>query len=99
MDDLVRAYVELIARGVDIADGSVFNVASGRPRSIASVVADLRRRARAGFEVRVAPERMRAAEIPVAAGAAIGWTPYGDWDAAIADVLEHARARLDRPRP
>ena len=34
--DVVRAYAELIARGVDIADGSVFNVASGRPRSIAA---------------------------------------------------------------
>ena len=103
--DVVRAYAELIARGVDIADGSVFNVASGRPRSIASVVSDLRRHARVAFEVRVAADRMRASEIPVAAGdatrlrLATGWTPRGDWDAAIADVLEHARARLGRPGP
>ncbi|MCJ2075424.1 hypothetical protein MKK68_07100 [Methylobacterium sp. E-016] len=88
MGDVVRAYAELIARGLDIADGSVFIVASGRPRSIASLLADLRRHARVAFEVRVAPEWMRAPEIPVATG-----------DAAIADVLEHARARLDRTGP
>ena len=45
MGDVVRASVELIERSVDIADGSVFNVASRRPRSMASVVADLRRHA------------------------------------------------------
>ena len=100
--DVVEAYAALIGRGAAIPDGAVFNVASGRPRSIASVVADLRRHARAAFEVRVAPDRMRPSEIPVAAGdaarlaAAIGWTPRGDWDAALADVLEHARATLDR---
>ena len=103
--DVVRAYAEVIARGGAIADGSVFNVASGRPRSIAGVVADLRRHARVAFEVRVAPDRMRASEIPVASGdatrltAAIGWTPRGDWDAALADVLDHARATLDRTGP
>ncbi|WP_246688293.1 sugar phosphate nucleotidyltransferase, partial [Methylobacterium sp. WL120] len=66
--DVVRAYAELIDRGVDIADGSVFNVALGRPRNIASVVSDLWRHARVAFEVRVAPDRMRASEIPVATG-------------------------------
>ncbi|MFK5599221.1 GDP-mannose 4,6-dehydratase [Methylobacterium sp. HMF5984] len=100
--DVVRAYVDLIGRGLDIADGSVFNVASGRPRSIASVVDDLRRHARVPFEVRVAADRMRPSEIPVAAGdatrltEATGWTPKADWDAALADVLEHARATLGR---
>ena len=102
--DVVQAYAALIARGVDIADGSVFNVASGRPRSIASVVSDLRRHARVAFEVRVAADRMRASEIPVAAGdatrlrLATGWTPRGDWEAALADVLAHARGRLERGR-
>ncbi|TXM64545.1 hypothetical protein FV226_26365 [Methylobacterium sp. WL12] len=95
MDDVVRVYAELFDRGVDIADGSMFNVALGWPRSIASVMSDLWRYARVTFEVRVAPDQMHASEIPVAAGdatrlrLATGLTPRGDWDDAIADVLDH----------
>lgn len=98
--DVVRAYATLIARAEEIADGSVFNVASGRPRSIESVLADLRGHARTPFAVRIAADRMRPSEIPVAAGdasrltAAIGWVPNEDWDAALAGVLADARTRV-----
>lgn len=98
--DVVQAYVDLIGRGTEIVDGSVFNIASGRPRSIESVLSDLRRHARIPFDVRVAKDRMRPSEIPVAAGdatrltEATGWVPRGDWDATLADVLAHARTTI-----
>ena len=38
------------------------------PRTIASVLDGLRARARVPFEIRIAPERVRPAEIPLAAG-------------------------------
>ena len=102
--DVVRAYVDLIGRGAEIVVGSVFNIASGRPRSIESVLSDLRRHARVPFDVRVAQDRMRPSEIPVAAGdatrlnAATGWVPRGNWDSAIAGVLAHARATAERSK-
>lgn len=98
--DVVRAYATLIAQGSQIETGTVFNVASGHPRSIASVLSDMRRHARVPFEVRIAPNRMRPSEIPVAAGdasrlsAATGWAPREDWDRTLSDILVHARTKL-----
>lgn len=98
--DVVRAYAMLIAHGAQIKSGTVFNVASGQPRSIASVLADMRRHARAPFEVRTAADRMRPSEIPVAAGdasrlsASTGWVPREDWDTTLSDILAYARTNL-----
>jgi GDP-4-dehydro-6-deoxy-D-mannose reductase len=100
VSDVVRAYASLIVQGSEIESGTVFNVASGQPRSIASVLEDLRRHARVPFEVRIAPDRMRPSEIPVAAGdasrlsAATGWVPREGWDRTLADILAHARTNL-----
>ena len=66
--DVAAAYADLIGRAESLPDGSVFNISSGQPRTIASVLEDLRARARVPFEIRVAPERVRPAEIPLAAG-------------------------------
>ncbi|MHB2207428.1 NAD-dependent epimerase/dehydratase family protein [Methylobacterium sp. CM6257] len=98
--DVASAYADLIGRAESLADGSVFNISSGHPRTIASVLEDLRARARGSFEIRIAPERVRPAEIPLAAGdagrlhAATGWQPRVDWDVSLTRVLDDARARL-----
>jgi len=98
--DVAQAYADLIGQAEFLADGSVFNISSGQPRTIASVLEDLRARARVPFEIRVAPERVRPAEIPMAAGdagllrAMTGWRPRVAWDAAVNRVLDDARARL-----
>jgi GDP-4-dehydro-6-deoxy-D-mannose reductase len=97
--DVAQAYADLIGRAESLADGSVFNISSGHPRTIASVLADLRTRAQVPFEVRTAPERVRPTEIPLAAGdagrlqAATGWRPRVDWDVSLTRVLDDARAR------
>ncbi|MCJ2086652.1 GDP-mannose 4,6-dehydratase [Methylobacterium sp. E-005] len=98
--DVAQAYADLIRQSDSLRDGSVFNISSGVPRTIASVLEDLRTRARVPFEIRVAPERVRPAEIPMAAGdagllrAMTGWRPRVAWDAAVNRVLDDARARL-----
>ena len=98
IEDVVRAYVGVIARIEQIASGTVFNVASGRPRTIASVLDDLTALARVPFTVRVAPDRMRPSEILMAAGdssrltEATGWRPEGNWTAALASVFDEARS-------
>ncbi|WP_348271406.1 GDP-mannose 4,6-dehydratase [Methylobacterium sp. Leaf89] len=100
VSDVVQAYASLIAQGSEIESGTVFNVASGQPRSIASVLEDLRRHAQVPFEVRIAPDRMRPSEIPVAAGdasrlsAATGWVPRENWNRTLADILAQARTNL-----
>lgn len=97
--DVVRAYVDLIANAKSLPSGTILNIASGAARTIGSVLADLRALARAPFEVKVAPDRMRPSEIPVAAGdsarlrAAIGWAPTNNWTDALASVLADARER------
>ncbi|TXN40719.1 NAD-dependent epimerase/dehydratase family protein [Methylobacterium sp. WL30] len=98
--DVVRAYVALIANAQSIKTGTVYNIASGHPRSIADILTDLRRQSMVPFDIRIVDERMRPAEIAVAAGdsgrimAAIDWAPTEDWDTAISDILAEARAKV-----
>ena len=100
--DVAEAYADLIGRIETLADGSVFNISSGVPRTIASVLEGLRALSTAPFAVTVAPERVRAAEIPLAAGdsrrsrEATGWRPRVAWDTSLARVMDDARARLAR---
>lgn len=100
--DVAGAYADLIGRADELADGSVFNIGSGTPRTIASVLDGLRALATTPFEVHIAPDRVRATEIPLAAGdatrlqRATGWRPCVDWDASLARVMDDARARLMR---
>ncbi|MCC6920769.1 MAG: GDP-mannose 4,6-dehydratase [Alphaproteobacteria bacterium] len=77
---------------------TVFNVASGEPRSIRSIVDDLAHLARRRFEVEIDPARARPSEIPRASGdarrlaAATGWQPRISWLTTLSDTLDHWRA-------
>lgn len=99
--DVVRAYAAIIACSDQIEHGTVLNVANGAPRSIASVVEDLRRLARSPFEVCVRPDRRRPSEIAIAAGDGrklqklTGWTPMIPWTRTLADTLDYAREKLN----
>ncbi|GJD54267.1 NAD-dependent epimerase/dehydratase family protein [Methylobacterium dankookense] len=97
--DVVSAYRAVLTAD-DVPSGTVLNVASGEPRTIASVLEDLRRLATVPFEVSVAPERLRPFEIAVAAGdarrlhAATGWAPVIPWADTLAGILDDARRRI-----
>lgn len=105
--DVVCAYVALVEKAEGLPGLSVFNIASGEARRIGDILEALRRLSRRPFDVRVAPERMRPSQIPVASGsaaaltAAIGWTPAVPWEDTLLSVLEDARRRVgaDPTRP
>lgn len=98
--DVVAAYVSLVAEADRLPGLSVFNIASGQPRRIGDILEDLRRLSRRPFEVRVAQDRMRPSQIPIACGsaaalsAAIAWAPSIPWDETLLSVLEDARLRV-----
>jgi GDP-4-dehydro-6-deoxy-D-mannose reductase len=100
--DVVDAYVRLVDAAPDLPPRSVFNIASGAPRSLSYMLDVLRSCSTRKFDVVVDPERLRPADIPVAIGdasklrAVTGWSPSHSIDEMLRDLLEHWRAQ-ERP--
>ena len=96
--DVVRAYRLLLLHG---NAGEVYNVASGRPYAIQSIVDELRARSRIEIKIEVDPERYRPADIPVIYGSAdkltrdTGWTAEIPMSQTIDDVLAEWRAAVN----
>jgi GDP-4-dehydro-6-deoxy-D-mannose reductase len=92
--DVVRAYVALMQRG---ATGAVYNVASGVPRSIQSILEALLSRSKVPVRIEVDPARMRPNDVPAIVGdfsrltAATGWQPAVTFDQMLDDLLEYWR--------
>ena len=80
--------------------GDVYNVASGRARSIQSIVDGLLSLTEAKIDIEVDPERYRPSDIPVIYGDAsklngdTGWQPEISLDQTISDVLNEWRERI-----
>jgi GDP-4-dehydro-6-deoxy-D-mannose reductase len=101
--DVVRAYWALLESG---AAGTVYNVCSGRGRTIREMLEVLLARSRREVEVRVDPERLRPSDIPVLVGdpsrlrEATGWEPRIPLERTLSDLLDDWRRRIDAsPRP
>ncbi len=98
--DVVAAYTQALASSA-LDNGTVLNIASGQARRIGDILEDLLRRAKVPIRVLVDPARLRAVEIPVAAGDAgrarvlLGWAPTIPFEQTLVDMLEARRARLD----
>ncbi len=95
--DVARAYLALIK----FADGGqVFNVCSGRPRSIQSLLDAMLALSHAKIELRSDPAKFRLADTPVSYGDATrirevaGWQPHIPFEQTIADILDEWRARV-----
>jgi GDP-4-dehydro-6-deoxy-D-mannose reductase len=99
--DAARAYWLAATRGVA---GEVYNVATGRARSIHEVLDLLLSMTDAVIDVAFDPGRLRPAEIPVLEGdasrfrRAVGWEPAITFEQTLYDTLEHWRRRI-RSRP
>jgi nucleoside-diphosphate-sugar epimerase len=93
--DVVEAYAALLER--DLAPGA-WNVASGRGVTIRDLLARLFARSRVRPEVRVDPARLRPPDASVGSAAklarATGWAPARSLDAALAELLDWWRARI-----
>ncbi len=92
--DVVRAYHLALTRG---APGEVYNVASGVPRTIQSLVEQLVTLATIPIHVEIDPERYRPADVPIIYGSAAklkqdtGWEPEIPFEQTIQDVLDEWR--------
>ncbi len=98
--DVCAAYVACLRPALTLVPGSVLNIASGRPRRIGDVLDDLLDVAEVRADVVVAGDRLRRADIPLAAGDAtrarllLGWQPQVPWRETLAAVLADWRQRV-----
>ena len=66
--DVCACYLQCLLRADRIPSGTIFNIASGQPRKVGDVLADLIDIAGVKVTVSTDPGRLRTAEIPLAAG-------------------------------
>jgi GDP-4-dehydro-6-deoxy-D-mannose reductase len=100
VDDVIDAYLKMLALGDGKPGFSVYNVASGEPRSINSILERLTALSTAKFEIEPDPARLRPAEIArtlcdaSAFRALTGWRPKRDVDQALEEILDWWRGRV-----
>jgi GDP-4-dehydro-6-deoxy-D-mannose reductase len=92
--DTVRAYALLVEKG---EPGTIYNVASGVPRSMREVLDGLVARARVTVSVETDPALLRPNDIPVLTGdatrlrAVTGWSPSISFERMLDDLLAYWR--------
>lgn len=95
--DVCEAYLAVLAVAPNLPRRCVFNVASGRGRTISDLLDLLQAKATRGFDILQDPGRMRPADVPVAVGSndalsrATGWAPRRSIDVTLLDILDEAR--------
>ena len=98
--DVCAAYIAALAHADSLAAGTILNIASGTPRRIGDILADLLALAGITAEIATGTTLLRRAEIPTATGnataarIAIGWQPSIPWPQTLADVLADWHARV-----
>ncbi len=91
--DVCAAYIAALRCGADLASGMILNIASGVPRRIGDILADLLALSGIAVEIRVEDARLRRVEIPRACGNAerarglLGWAPKVPWRETLVEVL------------
>jgi GDP-4-dehydro-6-deoxy-D-mannose reductase len=96
--DVCAAYIQCVAR--DLPSGTILNLASGIPRRIGDVLAELLDIAGIVADIEVDGGRLRRSEIPTATGDAaraahlLGWSPRIAWRQTLSDVLDDWRGRV-----
>ena len=93
--DTVRAYVSLMQSGTS---GTVYNVASGVPRSVRSMLDVLVSRARVPIRIEQDPARLRPNDTPILVGdvsrlrRVTGWSPAVSFEQMLGDLLDYWRS-------
>ncbi|HEY3091646.1 MAG TPA: GDP-mannose 4,6-dehydratase [Vicinamibacterales bacterium] len=93
--DMARAYVSLVEKGTP---STVYNVCSGVPRVMRSVLDALVARARVAVRVETDPALMRPSDAPILVGdstrlrQATGWSPDIAFDQTLDDLLTYWRS-------
>ncbi len=100
VSDVVEAYIKIFQCAEGFDGPQTFNICSGQPRSIESLLMGLRGLSQVAFEVRPDPGRTRQSDVPVAFGdsrhlqQATGWAPKSDRMTSLARILDDARMRV-----
>lgn len=100
IDDVVNAYLKVLALADTASGFQRFNVASGKVRSIASILEKLASLSATPFAIEPDPARMRPSSIArtlcdaSAFGARTGWRPIRNFDRTLEEVLNGWRAKL-----
>lgn len=101
IDDIIDAYLAVLAGGPRKAAFTVYNVGSGETRTIRSILDDLMALSSASISVDIDPNRLRPSEISVAEGlfsrfaSDYGWRAQRPFGAVLKAVLEDRR-RISR---
>lgn len=97
--DIVRGYALMLANGRQLPSGSVLNLASGRGRTIRSLLEALKAMSSVRFNVEGDPRRQRASRLPAMVGdpalasLVLGWKGRIPFETTLADVLAEARTK------
>lgn len=100
VSDVVGAYIEIFRHVKSFEGPQIFNICSGQPRTVESMLMVLRELSVVEFECRPTSNRIRKSEVPSAYGdasrlrQATGWTPKIDVVASLAQILDDARAKI-----
>ena len=95
--DMVRGYWLAASRG---KYGEVYNICSGKARSIQSILDTLRMQSTAQFEIVKDKERMRPSDIPALQGSCskfmrqTGWKPQISFSQTMGDLLDYWRGKI-----
>jgi GDP-4-dehydro-6-deoxy-D-mannose reductase len=98
--DVCAAYVAVLRAGDTLKPGAVFNVASGKPKHVGTILADLLRLAGIAPRVEEEAARLRPTDVirtecdATAARDTLGWAPRVPWESTLAAVLDDWRARI-----
>ena len=98
--DVARAYALTIVRAGELPNGTILNLASGTPRRIGTMLADMIALSGLQIEIEPDPARMRPSDIPRAVGnadrarALLGWEARIPWQQTLRDVLEDWNDRI-----
>lgn len=96
--DVVRAYAKAALEPGSALSGKVYNLASGKPIAIKTILERLIAISGADVEVRTDPSRLRRNEIPVACGDAsaaradLGWSPVIQIEQTLNEVFDYWKA-------
>lgn len=100
--DMVRGYALALERG---EPGEVYNIGSGKPRSVRELLDGFLKCAKVECKVEVDPARLRPSDTPVSYCDArkfqkhTGWSPQIPIEETLRDILDDARERVRRGQP
>jgi GDP-4-dehydro-6-deoxy-D-mannose reductase len=98
--DVCAAYVRAVQCAESLPPAAVFNVASGTPRHVGDVLADLVRMAGISVEIKQIAAAMRPVDVArsccaaASAQVALGWAPLVAWDDTLLEILEYWRNEI-----